>query len=140
MEKIRNNIKGPANSILFAKIFIALFLILVGLWATYLIISIIYMIFTDLQQITFLGTMLNFPSEIKVISMGNDAVMMSGSVVGYIIAALLLSLGGRLTFRIIKLGADMISEIDMKYFFDYIMKSEQKVLQNKNKDDKSLLL
>lgn len=140
MEKIRNNIKGPANSILFAKIFIALFLILVGLWATYLIISIIYMIFTDLQQITFLGTMLNFPSEIKVISMGNDAVMMSGSVVGYIIAALLLSLGGRLTFRIIKLGADMISEIDMKYFFDYIMKSEQKGLQNRNEDDNSLLL
>lgn len=140
MEKIRNNIKGPANSILFAKIFIALFLILVGLWATYLIISIIYMIFTDLQQITFLGTMLNFPSEIKVISMGNDAVMMSGSVVGYIIAALLLSLGGRLTFRIIKLGADMISKIDMKYFFDYIMKSEQKGLQNRNEDDKSLLL
>jgi len=140
MEKLSNNIKGPANSVLFAKIIIAILLIGIGIWATYLIISIIYMIFTDLQHVEFLGTMLNFPAEIKVISMGGDAVMMSGSIVGYIIAALLLSLGGRLTFRIIKLGADMVSKIDMKYFYDQLFISEQTSKFNKDKEDKSLLL
>ncbi len=142
MEKSNNSIKSAASTLLVAKIFIAILLIGVGLWAVYLIISIIYMIFTDLQHITFLGKILSFPKEIKLISMGgNDAIFMSGTVVGYIIAALLLSLGGRLTFRIIKLGADMVSKLDMKYFYDHIMKSEDNDERDgRDDDDKSLLL
>ena len=141
MEKSNNSIKSAASTLLVAKIFIAILLIGVGLWAVYLIISIIYMIFTDIQSITFLGKMLSFPKEIKVVSMGSDSLSMSGSVVGYIIAALLLSLGGRLTFRIIKLGADMVSKLDMKYFYDHIMKSEDNGERDvRDDDDKSLLL
>ncbi|MCF6364606.1 MAG: hypothetical protein L3J35_00210 [Bacteroidales bacterium] len=134
-----SNIKSAASSILFAKIFIAILLIVVGLWAAYIIISVIYMIFTNIQHITFLGKMLSFPKEIKVISMGGDAITMSGSIVGYIIAALLLSMGGRLTFRVIKLGADMVSKLDMKYFYNHLMEFEQKNT-GKEDDDKSLLL
>ena len=141
MEKSNNNIKGAANSVLFAKIFFALLLVGVGLWAIYLIISVIYSIFTDLQHITFVGKLLNFPKEIKVISGGgNDGLYMSGSIVGYILAALLLSLGGRLAFRIIKLGADMVSKLDMKYFYDQLFKSEQTSKLGKDKEDKGLLL
>jgi len=139
MEKSNSNIKSAASSVLFAKIFIAILLIGIGLWATYLIISVIYMIFTDLQHVTFLGKLLSFPKEIKVISMGSDSLKMSGSIVGYIIAALLLSLGGRLTFRIIKLGADMVSKLEMKYFYNHLMKTEQK-FKKTDEDDKSLLL
>ena len=139
MEKSNNSIKSAASTLLIAKIFIAILLIGVGLWAVYLIISIIYMIFTDLQHITFLGKILSFPKEIKVISMGSDSISMSGSVIGYIIAALLLSLGGRLTFRIIKLGADMLTKLDMKYFYDHLMKTEENN-DDRDDDDKSLLL
>ncbi len=141
MEKSNTNIKGPANSVLFAKIFFALLLVSVGLWAIYLIISVIFSIFTDLQHITFVGKLLNFPEEIKVISAGGkDGLYMSGSIVGYILAALLLSLGGRIAYRIIKLGADMISKIDLSYFYDYIMKSEQKSKLENGKEDKSIIL
>jgi hypothetical protein len=140
MEKTDNSIKGPANSVLFAKILFALLLIGTGLWGVYLIISVIYMIFTDIQNITFLGKLLNFPKEIKVIATGgNDALFVSGSIVGYIIAALLLSLGGRLAFRIIKLGADMVSKLDMKYFYDQLFKAGSSKLK-KDEEDKSLLL
>ena len=140
MEKSNSSIKSAGSSILFAKIFIAIFLIGVGLWAVYLIISVIYMIFTDIQNVTFLGKLLSFPKEIRLISMGSDAVMMSGSVVGYIIAALLLSLGGRLAFRVVKLGADMVSKLDMKYFYNHIMQSEKSSRVSRKDEKTSLLL
>lgn len=137
MEELNSSIKSAGRSVLFAKIFIAIFLIGVGLWAVYLIMSVIYMIFTDIQHVTFLGKLLSFPKEIRLISMGSDAVMMSGSIVGYIIAALLLSLGGRIAIRIVKLGADMVSKLDMKYFYNYIMRTEEK---GSSKKENNLLL
>jgi len=140
MEKSNSSIKSAGSSVLFAKIFIALFLIGIGLWAVYLIISIIYMIFTDISHITFLGKLLSFPKEIRVISFGNNGIMMSGSIVGYFIAALLLSLGGRLAIRIIKIGADMVSKLDMKYFYNHIMQSEKSSKIGKTDNNKSLLL
>ena len=119
--------RSAARSILFGKIFIALVLIGIGLWATYIIISVVYMLFTDLSAIPFIGNLLSFPDDIKVISMGGDGLSMSGSIVAYIIAILLLSFGGRFTFKIIKLGVELVSKLDMKFFYEKLWKEEEKL-------------
>ena len=129
--------KSAARSILFSKIFIALILIAVGLWATYIIITVVYMLFTDLSAIPFIGNLLSYPNDIKVISMGGDGLSMSGSIVAYIIAILLLSFGGRFTYKIIKLGVDLVSKLDMKFFYEKLWKEEEKI--DKSVDESIIL-
>ena len=119
--------KSAARAILFGKIFIAVLLIGIGLWATYIIITVVYMLFTDLSGIPFIGNLLSYRGDLKVISMGGEGLSMSGSVVGYIIAILLLSFGGRFTFKIIKLGVDLVSKLDMKFFYEKLWKEEEKI-------------
>ncbi|MCD4794262.1 MAG: hypothetical protein K8R54_13590 [Bacteroidales bacterium] len=129
--------KSAARSILFGKIFIALVLIAVGLWATYIIITVVYMLFTDLSAIPFIGNLLSYPNDIKVISLGGDGLSMSGSIVAYIIAILLLSFGGRFTYKIIKLGVDLVSKLDMKFFYEKLWKEEEKI--DKSVEDSIIL-
>ena len=119
--------RTAARTILFGKIFIAFVLIGIGLWATYIIISLVYMLFTDLSAIPFIGNLLSFPNDIKVISMGGDGLSMSGSIVAYVIAILLLSFGGRFTYKIIKLGVELVSKLDMKFFYEKLWKEEEKI-------------
>ncbi len=119
--------RSAARTILFGKIFIAFVLIGIGLWATYIIISLVYMLFTDLSAIPFIGNLLSFPNDIKVISMGGDGLSMSGSIVAYVIAILLLSFGGRFTYKIIKLGVELVSKLDMKFFYEKLWKEEEKI-------------
>lgn len=129
--------RSAARTILFGKIFIAFVLIGIGLWATYIIISIVYMLFTDLSAIPFIGNLLSFPNDIKVISMGGDGLNMSGSIVAYIIAILLLSFGGRFTYKIIKLGVELVSKLDMKFFYEKLWKEEEKI--DKSVEDSIIL-
>ena len=130
--------RSAARTILFGKIFIAFVLIGIGLWATYIIISIVYMLFTDLSAIPFIGNLLSFPNDINVVSMGGDGLSMSGSIVAYIIAILLLSFGGRFTYKIIKLGVEMVSKLDMKFFYEKLWKEEEK-LDESVKDSHTVL-
>ncbi len=129
--------KSAARTILFGKIFIAVILIGIGLWATYIIITVVYMLFTDLSAIPFIGNLLSYPNDITVISMGGNGLSMSGSIVAYIIAFLLLSFGGRFTYKIIKLGVDLVSKLDMKFFYDKLWKEEEKI--DKSVEDSIIL-
>lgn len=129
--------KSAARTILFGKIFIAVILIGIGLWATYIIITVVYMLFTDLSAIPFIGNLLSYPNDITVISMGGNGLSMSGSIVAYIIAFLLLSFGGRFTYKIIKLGVDLVSKLDMKFFYEKLWKEEEKI--DKSVEDSIIL-
>lgn len=138
-----NEFKSAAKTILIGKIIVALILVGVGIWATYLIITLVFMLFTDLSGIPFLGNLLSYPNDIRVISFGGDGISMSGSIVAYIIAILLLSFGGRFTYKIVKLGADQVSKLDMKYFYEKIWKADEKersFIDASRKEEESKLL
>ena len=139
-----SDFRSAAKTILIGKIIVALVLVSIGLWATYLIITVVYMLFTDLAGIPFLGNLLSYPKDITVISLGGEGLSMSGSIVAYIIALMLLSFGGRFTYKIIKLGADQVSKLDMKYFYEKIWKEEEKersfINASREEEDNKLLL
>ena len=138
-------LRSAARSILFGKVFIAIILIGIGIWATYIIITVVYMLFTDVSSIPFIGRLMQYPGDVSVISTGSGALSMSGSIVAYILALLLLSFGGRFTYKIVKLGVDLVSKLDMKFFYEKLFKEQEKEKQYikdtlQQDDDNKLLI
>jgi len=137
-------LRSAARSILFGKVFISLILIGIGIWATYIIIKVVYLLFTDVSSIPFIGRLMQYPGDVSIISTGTGGLSMSGSIVGYIIALLLLSFGGRFTYRIVKLGVDLVAKLDMKFFYEKLFKEQDKEKQyikdTLGQDDSKLLI
>jgi hypothetical protein len=137
-------LRSAARSILFGKIFVAILLIAIGIWATYIIITVVYMLFTDVSSIPFIGRLINYPGDVSVISTNAGGLNMSGSIVAYILALLLLSFGGKFTYKIVKLGVDLVAKLDMKFFYEKLFKEQEKEKQyikdTLQQDDNKLLI
>ena len=125
-------LKNSARFTLIIKVLIGPFLVGIGAYAALLLVIIVFRIFVDIQNIPFLNIVTSFDARsIELISFGTATIKVSNTVLVYTIAIILLSFAGKLSFKILKLGTDMINKVELKFLYQELLKNWEK--QNKNK-------
>ncbi len=129
-----------AKYILNVKAIVGLLLIAIGVYAAITIIIIIYKIFMDFQSIPFMKHIINSGNKIvDLFSVDHDSIGISEKVFGYIVMFILLSIGSRLSVKIISVGFKIVDKLELKYLMEKIWEEWQITKKSENNTKESKL-
>ena len=129
-----NFTSSAAKYILYTKLAIGFSLIGIGIYATIMLILIVFRIFTNLESVPFMNKIMELgPSTIEMISFSGKSIYVSNTIMSYVVALLVLMFAGRLTTRILQIGIKLINKLEVKYLFQKLWAEWEKT----KKDDKT---